>query len=464
MDKKLNLINDSKSASTMVPIYNIITPTNSIWTITYSDKSFIVDEKSFEKIINYKKKFTYMDNNLYPSYLYNYRYISIFEFIFGFNPYNCSPIFKNNNQFDLRIENVKMDLQIISKQPKNKIANKKIKELAKSCESLDNLCKTKLTKINYLKEFHELTKTFKNVECIYEGTRVNLGKYAGDHKNPICKYINDKGEEEYAMLCNQNKLCKLCPKSYQIILDYEKENNKVIWSFSGNGYIRGNNYLFIHQVILNYYGNGRGTAEFSVDHIDRDPLNNRLDNLRIANREEQQQNSNGCLPNTKRERQYQARELPDGITHEMMPKYVNYNKECYNKEKELYREFFRIENHPNLDKIWSSSKSNKISIQDKLNETIMVLEQLNKGTYEPPEKMLPAYVTISIKKERSYLVYDKKNSEKKDLDKKDSDKRFNLKMILPIDYDLDEQLEKIKIKVNQKYPNDNLFKKDNFNN
>ena len=34
----------------------------------------------------------------------------------------------------------------------------------------------------------------------------------------------------------------------------------------------------------------------------------------------------------------------------MMPKYVNYTKECYNKEKNLWREFFRIENHTKQEK------------------------------------------------------------------------------------------------------------------
>ena len=35
-----------------------------------------------------------------------------------------------------------------------------------------------------------------------------------------------------------------------------------------------------------------------------------------------------------------------------MKKYIVYYKECYNKEKNLYREFFKIERHPKLDKPW----------------------------------------------------------------------------------------------------------------
>ena len=62
-----------------------------------------------------------------------------------------------------------------------------------------------------------------------------------------------------------------------------------------------------------------------------------------------------------------------------MPKYVYYAKEYRNQDKTNYREFFRIEKHPNLEKkSWSTSKSNGISIQDKLKQAINKLEELNK--------------------------------------------------------------------------------------
>ena len=62
-----------------------------------------------------------------------------------------------------------------------------------------------------------------------------------------------------------------------------------------------------------------------------------------------------------------------------MPKYVTYNEEIYNKEKNLKRNYFRIEKHPSLtnskNKSWTSSKSNNISIQDKL-EAYKKLQEL----------------------------------------------------------------------------------------
>lgn len=108
---------------------------------------------------------------------------------------------------------------------------------------------------------------------------------------------------------------------------------------------------------------------YSVDHINRDTLDNRLENLRWATPTQQNQNTD------KRERNHNARELPEGIEQKDLPKYVTYNKETYNKEKGLTRDYFRIESHPKGLK-WTSSKSNDISAQDKLAEAYRKLDEL----------------------------------------------------------------------------------------
>ena len=103
-----------------------------------------------------------------------------------------------------------------------------------------------------------------------------------------------------------------------------------------------------------------------------------IDNLRIATRDEQEQNSKGIKPGTKRERKQSAKPLPYGITQDMMKKYVVYYHEWLNVEKSKSREFFKIEKHPKLNKIWIGTKSNKISISDKLLQANNMIVELDK--------------------------------------------------------------------------------------
>jgi hypothetical protein len=193
---------------------------------------------------------------------------------------------------------------------------------------------------------------------------------------------------------------------------------------------------------MNCYGNGKGTKNISVDHIDQDPLNNSLENLRIATRKEQEENSNGIKAGTKRERKQSAIQLPEGITQNMMHKYVVYYHEWLDKEHTREREFFKVEKHPKLDKIWFTSKSNKVSIQEKLEQANKVVDDLENDIY--PEKdtpILPKYVSLITMREKEHLVYEKKIE----------GKRLNLKMVLPSTYDLKEQIDRLDEKIKEKY-------------
>jgi hypothetical protein len=212
-----------------------------------------------------------------------------------------------------------------------------------------------------------------NVINIIKGHTKSRGQKAHIERNQI--WVLDT---HYIMACEKDTLVKLCKNSYEKILDFENKNNvKITWHKLENGYIGSTQVnLYMHQIIMDCHGNGKGTHNISVDHIDQDPTNNMMSNLRIAIREEQEDNSKGIKEGTKRARKHNARPLPDGLTHEMLPKYVVYYKECYNKEKSLYREFFKIEKHPKLDKIWMSSKSNNIPLLDKLESVKQILISL----------------------------------------------------------------------------------------
>jgi hypothetical protein len=211
----------------------------------------------------------------------------------------------------------------------------------------------------------------------------------------------------------------------------------------------GSNNLYIHQIIMNCFGNGNGTKNVSVDHIDQDPLNNTLENLRIATRKEQEENTKGIKKDTKRERNYNAKPLPQGITKDMLRKYVIYYHEWLNPERSRSREFFRIEKHPKLEKIYTGTKSNKVSIQDKLKQIIQVLDDLDNDIQpekEVEQAVLPMYVSLTTIRGKPHFVFEKRIN----------DKRLTIKMVLPEDYELQEQLEILNNKIKEKYKEENI--------
>lgn len=278
----------------------------------------------------------------------------------------------------------------------------------------------------------------------------NKGRCSKQIKNPMWK-VKKNNKTFYVMYCEKNKLVELCEKSINIIKKFQEKNNnnlRLTFHSTGNGYISSTDTyqkkrLYIHQIIMNCYGNGRGTKTISVDHIDRNPLNNQYENLRIATRKEQENNSKGIMTGTKRARNKNAKKLPDGLTQEMLPKYVVYYHECYDKKNNKYREFLKIEStHPKLDKPWTTTKSNKKTIFEKLTDVKQKLYELENDIKNENQKLLPQYHSLKIYKGIPYLIYDRKTTEK----------RYNLRMKLKENYNIKEELEKFTEKLHNKYP------------
>ena len=87
------------------------------------------------------------------------------------------------------------------------------------------------------------------------------------------------------------------------------------------------------------------------------------------------------MKGTKRARKSSAKPLPEGITQDMMEKYVCYYEEVVGKNKDKTRNFFKVEKHPKLEKIWVGTKSNKIPILEKLATINKVVNDLENDIY-----------------------------------------------------------------------------------
>jgi hypothetical protein len=393
----------------MKPVYSTNKELN-CGVIEYNGKTFLVDFNDKDRIINFNKNFVFAnETDSYPSYTYNYKRFNYLDFIFSFSKESVHYVFKNKNKLDLRRCNVE-------------IYHWYHKNIAEKYEVIE----------------------------YFNGHYLTMGQDANIMKNPIWK-VKENDKEYLLMYCEKDTLCKLCVESYKKILDFEIDKNsgkKITWFKLHNGYIMGSNNLYIHQIITNCYGNGAGTKNISVDHIDQNPLNNTLENLRIATRKEQEQNSKGIKQGTKRERKSSAKDLPEGITQDMLKKYVVYYQEWLNKEHTREREYFKVEKHPKLDKIWIGKKSNKISIQEKLEQANKIVDDLENDIYPNKDTpTLPKYVSLIVMRDKPHLVFEKKID----------GKRLNLKMILPEEYDLDEQLQFLNERIKSKYESETIL-------
>ena len=134
----------------------------------------------------------------------------------------------------------------------------------------------------------------------------------------------------------------------------------------------------------------------------------------------------------------------------MIPKKQNKNK--YQKELEKKKYIIGGSStlliyYPKIDKIWTTTKSEKVSIQDKLKQANKVVDDLENNIY--PEKegiQLPKYVSLVNMRDKQHLFFEKRIE----------NKRLGLKMVLPDEYDLQEQLEILNNKIKEKYQEENI--------
>lgn len=206
-----------------------------------------------------------------------------------------------------------------------------------------------------------------------KGDNKQYGKDAGNEKNHYWIVKNKHTNEEYIVI--------YCEKDVFTKIDIDKINKireiKESWFYHKNtGYIfsHNKNVNYLHSFIIEYFGNGIG--QDSVDHINRQKLDNRFSNLRIVNQAEQNKNRMKVIMKD-------PVLIPNGMTSNDLPKYVTYNKEKLPNDK--YRDCFKIEKHPRQipnksnKRSWATSKSMAISIDEKYQQAIDYLIELNNG-------------------------------------------------------------------------------------
>ena len=291
-----------------------------------------------------------------------------------------------------------------------------------------------------------------NLTILEEGTplTIKLGRYSGETRNMYWKVRDNKAKQYYIMNVmgenNEETFTNFSLEDINKVLKFK--DVRPCWFVIHNGYVSTTikqKHTYLHQLIMDVHDKDLTDMKETVDHINNDKLDNRKENLRLVNMSIQNANK------PKAERRKDACDLPDGLVQKDLPKYVSYRKEILDKETGKSREFFIIDNHPKLDKIWETTKSNKILLLAKLESAKLKLKELegkinteeyNKESGLDKKIDLPIGISLNERNDKLQFCYDYRDTK--------NDIRYNCKMVLKSN-ELQKELDNFIDIINKKY-------------
>lgn len=310
----------------------------------------------------------------------------------------------------------------------------------------------RLENINFIidDKFENKFNSPDNYEILKNGDShlIKEGACAGEYRNMYWK-VKDKDDNTYYMIhIKDNIYTKISKRDINKVLNFK--DIRPVWRLFTNGYIcctininSKQKVYYLHQLIMDVHDENLTNFEKTVDHINRDKLDNRQNNLRLVNMSIQNANRD------KATRRCDAIDLPEGIKQEDIPKHIVYRKEILDKDTGKFREYFYTCNHPNFSDNWSSSKSQKINIKEKLKqaklkiqeiEGLITTKQYNKELGINNKITFPKYIRLINNKDKNQLCFDARID----------NKRYNLKSVCKTD-NIQEEIDKFIILINKKY-------------
>lgn len=229
------------------------------------------------------------------------------------------------------------------------------------------------------------------LKAVNAGHTVTMGAFAGKVFNPYYLVNNGKQDFYVCQVNGDNNISKYTlisidslDKFLNMIDSTSQSTYTPTWYLCSNGYVATNNKgkcIYLHQHLMDLHGQKSGAdplaAKRSVDHINRDQLDNRLDNLRIVDTQTDQNLNQG-----KKNRTTNNLPIEFSLDNNDLPKYIQYRPEYEHNGATHGAQFIVAIKICGTNKklVKKSTKATTKSLYYKLIQAIKLRHQLISGT------------------------------------------------------------------------------------